>query len=148
MATQDISYGITFRTDYPVVIYGDRSNCLFTNGRLAPATAGVVYAPGVILAQYTGGTYVGKYVNFDSVTGTNGQDTNPIGILTDDNFSLDNIVTIDNLQNEILIAGNVYADRIFGTQEADIAAYELAVGAKEYQSDGTWVLHITYGVGA
>jgi len=141
MSTQDISYQTTFTATYPVVIYGDRSRCLFTNGRLAAATGGVVYAAGCILALYTAGASAGYYVNYDSVAGTDGQAV-PVGVLTDENFNLTDIVTLNNLQDEILIAGNVIASTLFATQGADVAAYIAAINARNYVSDGNIVTHI------
>lgn len=141
MATQDISFGITFEVDYPQVIYGDRSKCQFTNGRLADATGDVVYAPGCILAVYTSGPNIGLYVNYDSVAGTNGQDV-PVGVLTDDNFSLTDVESVNNLQDEILVAGNVIFSTLFATQEADIAAYITARNGLTYTSDGNVITHL------
>jgi hypothetical protein len=53
-----------------------------TTGILAAPTGGYVYQQGSLLAIYTAGPDVGKYVNYLS-TGTNGQQTF-IGVLDDD----------------------------------------------------------------
>lgn len=76
-----------FEQTYTKAIYGDMG---YTNSViLAPATFDVNdwtgYRTGCILAKYTSGTNIGKYVNYD-INGTNGQDVPVSPFIFDDNI--------------------------------------------------------------
>lgn len=105
--------------NFPVVT--SDSSPLYTMAPLAASTGGVVYQSGVLLAQYTAGSDVGKFVNYDSVSGTNGQNVF-VGVLDDD--LMVNGTTVAG-QVQIIVQntkGAFYRGKLIGTQIADIAA--------------------------
>lgn len=142
--SQDMSFSTPLVVSYVTVVYGERSRCIFINGRLAPATGSVVYAPGCILAKYTSGPLSGLYVNYDSVAGTNGQQT-PVGVLSDETFNLTDVNEDIDLttQDEIFVAGNLWQSKLFATQGADIAAYITAMNGRSWtDANGNQIVHI------
>ena len=66
---------------YIQVFYTDESTADIDQVILAPATNTYGYQPGCILAQYTGGGNIGKFVNYVP-SASNGQGT-PIAVLVD-----------------------------------------------------------------
>lgn len=140
--TLDVNYNSNaFSQDFiPQVWTGDFSLQVLRNGRLAPATDSVVYAPGVILAQYSSGTYSGYYVNYKA-SATAGQGT-PVAILIDNNFNLaldvaDGAGTGNLLQCSI--GGLFNLDPLFATasDQSDVAAAIAAMGGIIYPVDGS-----------
>lgn len=69
------------RNYYPAMFLGNISIAQFLNVKLAPATNGLVYNAGTILAQYTSGPNAGLYVNY-LTGGSNGQNV-MVGVLSD-----------------------------------------------------------------
>ena len=72
-----------FVQSYSAIFAGDApKDCV--QGLLATSTGSFVYTSGAIVAQYTAGGSVGKYVNYNSA-GSNGQAV-PVGVIWDDDF--------------------------------------------------------------
>lgn len=123
------------------------STPVFTVGILAPSTGSVVYQTGTLLAQYTGGGSVGQFVNYDSVSGTNGQNVF-VGVLYDD--LIVNGTTVAG-QVQILVQnlkGAVYKNLLLGTQVGDIAAAITQRNAKtvfDYNASSN-LAYLIYGL--
>jgi hypothetical protein len=94
---------------------------IYTQAPLAASTGGIVYKTGTLLAQYTAGGNVGKFVNYDSVAGTNGQNVF-VGVLMDDLLT-ETTAAVPLAQIAIQLTKGAYVkEQLLYTQIADIAA--------------------------
>jgi hypothetical protein len=94
---------------------------IFTQAPLAASTGGVTYKTGTLLAQLTAGPSIGKFINYDSVAGTNGQNVF-VGVLMD-NLITETTAAIPLAKIAIQLQKGAYIkEKLFYTQIADIAA--------------------------
>lgn len=119
---------------------------IYTMALLAPSTGGIVYQTGLLLAQYTSGGNVGKFVNYDSVSGTNGQATF-VGVLMDDLLTTGTTVTGQAQISVMLTKGAYVQEQLFYTQIADIAAAIAQRDAKVvFDYNASPAIHLIYGL--
>lgn len=119
----------------PALFLGNISIAQFLNVQLAPATDGLVYNAGTILARYTSGPNVGKYVNY--VTGgTNGQDV-MVGVLSDNRVPTNYTTPAANDRLQMVYGGaNIFLQYLYtplGTS-ADVLVALATMGARTYNS--------------
>jgi hypothetical protein len=110
---------------------------------LAASTGGVVYQSGTLLAQYTAGPSIGLFVNYDSVSGTNGQNVF-VGVLYDDLIVNGTTVTGQVQIIVQLTKGAFYKSALQYTQIADVAAAITQRNAKtvfDYNSAGQYLIY-------
>lgn len=94
---------------------------LYTQAPLAASTGGIIYKTGLLLAQFTSGPNVGKFVNYDSVAGTNGQNVF-VGVLMDD-LCPETTSAVPLAQIAVwLTKGAFVKEQLLYTQIADVAA--------------------------
>ena len=121
------------------------SSILYTMAPLAPAIGGVTYQYGQMLAQYTSGTYVGQFVNYDSVAGTNGANVF-VGVLMDDLFTPGTTVT-GQVQIAISLVNGAYVESALQyTQIADVNAAITARNAKVIYDYNQYGAYLIYGL--
>lgn len=119
---------------------------IYTMAQLAPSTGGIVYQYGLMLAQYTSGGNAGKFVNYDSVAGTNGQAVF-VGVLMDDLIQTGTTVT-GQVQIAIMLTKGAYVqEQLLYTQIADIAAAIAQRDAKVvFDYNASPAIHLIYGL--
>jgi len=126
---------------FPVVTTD--SSPIYTMAPLAASTGGVVYQSGTLLAQYTAGPSIGLFVNYDSVSGTNGQNVF-VGVLYDDLIVNGTTVTGQVQIIVQLTKGAFYKSALQYTQIADVAAAITQRNAKtvfDYNSAGQYLIY-------
>lgn len=119
---------------------------IYTLAPLAPSTGGIVYQTGLLLAQYTSGANVGKFVNYDSVAGTNGQATF-VGVLMDDLIQIGTTVTGQVQIAVMLTKGAFVESQLLYTQIADVAAAITQRNAKVvFDYNASPAINLIYGL--
>lgn len=119
---------------------------IYTMSLLAPSTGGIVYKTGLLLAQYTSGSYNGMFVNYDSVSGTNGQATF-VGVLMDDLIQ-EGTTVVGQVQIAVMLTKGAFVkEQLLYTQIADVAAAISQRNAKvvfDYNSNPA--INLIYGL--
>lgn len=119
---------------------------IYTQAPLAASTGGIVYQTGLLLAQYTAGPNVGKFVNYDSVAGTNGQNVF-VGVLMDDLLPQSTAAAALAQIAVMLTKGAFVQEQLFYTQIADIAAAIAQRDAKVvFDYNASPAIHLIYGL--
>ncbi len=119
---------------------------IYTMSLLAPSTGGIVYQTGLLLAQYTSGSFAGQFVNYDSVAGTDGQDVF-VGVLMDDLIQTGTTVAGQVQIAVMLTKGAFVQQQLFYTQIADIAAAIVQRNAKVvYDYASNPAINLIYGL--
>src|SRR5271165_3282102 len=119
---------------------------IYTMAPLAPSTGGIVYQTGLLLAQYTSGVNVGKFVNYDSVAGTDGQNVF-VGVLMDDLIQTGTTVTGQVQIAVMLTKGAFVEQQLFYTQIADLAAAIAHRNAKNvFDYNSSPAINLIYGL--
>lgn len=119
---------------------------IYTLSLLAPSTGGIVYQTGLLLAQYTSGTYNGMFVNYDSVAGTDGQATF-VGVLMDDLIQTGTTVVGEVQIAVMLTKGAFVQEQLLYTQIADVAAAIAQRNAKVvFDYNASPAIHLIYGL--
>lgn len=119
---------------------------IYTIALLAPSTGGIVYQTGFLLAQYTSGANQGKFVNYDSVSGTNGQATF-VGVLMDDLIQTGTTVTGQVRIAVMLTKGAFIQQQLLYTQIEDIAAAIAQRNAKVvFDYNSSPAINLIYGL--
>jgi hypothetical protein len=116
---------------------------IYTMAPLAPSTGSVIYQSGTLLAQYTAGGNVGMFVNYDSVSGTNGQNVF-VGVLLDD-LIVQGTTVVGQVQIAIMLTkGAFYKSALQYTQIADVNAAITQRNAKvvyDYNRSGDYLVY-------
>jgi hypothetical protein len=119
---------------------------IYTMAPLAPAIGAISstgYVYGQLLAQYTAGSFVGQFVNYDSVSGTNGANIF-VGVLMDDLFVPGPTVSGQVQIAVMLTKGAFIKSQLAYTQIADVAAAVTQRNAKtvyDYNATGTYLIY-------
>jgi len=103
---------------------------IYTQAPLAASTGGIEYKTGLLLAQLTSGADSGKFINFDSVAGTDGQDVF-VGVLMDNQLPVSTAAQPLAQIAIMLTKGAFVKEQLLYTQIADIAAAVTQRNAKE-----------------
>ncbi len=119
---------------------------IYTMSLLAPSTGGIVYQTGLLLAQYTSGSNAGKFVNYDSVSGANGQNVF-VGVLMDDLIQTGTTV-VGQVQIAVMLTKGAFVqEQLQYTQIADIAAAIAQRNAKVvYDYASNPAINLIYGL--
>ncbi len=119
---------------------------IYTQSLLAPSTGGIVYQTGLLLAQYTAGANVGKFVNYDSVAGTDGQNVF-VGVLMDDLIQTGTTVSGQVQIAVMLTKGAFVKEQLLYTQIADVAAAIAQRNAKVvFDYNASPAINLIYGL--
>ena len=119
---------------------------IYTQAPLAASTGGVIYQTGLLLAQYTSGPNVGKFVNYDSVAGTNGQNVF-VGVLMDD-LLIETTAAVPLAQIAVMLTKGAFVkEQLKYTQIADIAAAIAQRNAKVvFDYNANPAINLIYGL--
>ena len=119
---------------------------IYTQAPLAASTGGVEYKTGLLLAQYTAGPNIGKFVNYDSVAGTNGQQTF-VGVLMDD-LCPETTSAVPLAQIAVMLTKGAFVkEQLLSTQTADIAAAITQRNAKVvFDYNASPAINLIYGL--
>lgn len=119
---------------------------IYTQAPLAASTGGIVYKTGLLLAQYTSGPNIGKFVNYDSVAGTNGQEVYA-AVLMDDLLPESTAAQPLAQIAVMLTKGAFVRQQLLYTQIADITAAVTQRNAKEIiDYNASPAINLIYGL--
>lgn len=129
---------------YPVI--STDASPIYTVAPLAPSTGGVVYQSGTMVAQYTSGANVGKFVNYDSVAGSNGQNVF-VGVISDD-LIFNGTTVVGQVQIIVMLTKGAFIESALQyTQIADVAAAIAQRNAKVvFDYNSSPAINLVYGL--